>query len=63
MLPLHHPMLLFVSLCWFTWGFLCRPCPLLAENGLLDPPAPHKGVVDQMSRVSRLVSFADSHRA
>ena len=27
------------------------------------PPDLHKGVVDQMNRVSRLVSFADSHRA
>ena len=39
------------------------PFPLLEKNGLLDLPDLHKGIADQMSRVSRLVSFADSHRA
>ena len=27
------------------------------------PPDLHKGIADQMNMVSRLVSFADSHRA
>ena len=63
MLSLHHSVLLFVGLGWATWVFLYRSFPLLEKNVLLDPPDLHKGVVDQMNRVSRLVSFADSHRA
>ena len=30
-----HPILLFVGLCGFAWGFIYRPLPLLGENPLL----------------------------
>ena len=39
------------------------PIRITILSCLLDPPDLHEGVADQINMVSRLVSFADSHRA